>query len=312
MPPKIALRCLAFLALAFLIATPTRADPAAPIIHVVVWDEQQPAQKAAYPNFLGNAIAEYLKTKPNFEVKSVRLDDPDQGLSDETLDHCDVLIWWGHIRNRDVKPELGYRILQRIKAGKLSLISLHSAHWSAPFIAAMNDRAISDALAALPEADRKDVKVTTVPMPGYNVPKADAPLTPSSSLKTDADGQKQLTVILPLCVFPAYRADGKPGHLTTLAKDHPITKDIPETFDVPHTEMYSDPFHVPAPDVVLFEEKWDAGEHFKSGCLWNIGKGKVFYFRPGHETYDVYKQPIPLKILENAATWMASENAKAN
>ena len=30
-------------------------------VNVLVWDEQQPKQKEAYDNFLGNAIAEYLK-----------------------------------------------------------------------------------------------------------------------------------------------------------------------------------------------------------------------------------------------------------
>ncbi len=286
------------------------AKPEPPPIRVIVWDEQQPAQKKIYPDFIGNHIAESLKPIPGLVVKSVRLDDPDQGLPADTLDHCDVLIWWGHIRNRDVKPELGQRVLERIKAGKLALIALHSAHWSSPFMHAMNDRAAEDALKALSEEDRKSAKVTLIAPTGFNVPKADAPLTPSSTLKTDPDGTKRLEVVLPLCVFPSYRADGKPGHVTTLAKDHPIAKDIPEHFDIPHTEMYNEPFHVPAPDVVIFEEKWDAGEHFRSGCLWNIGKGKVFYFRPGHETFDVYNQPIVLKILQNATLWMGSEIQK--
>src|SRR4051812_32106075 len=69
----------------------------APKIRVVVWDEQQPAQKAIYANFLGNQIATHLKTMPEFTVTSVRMDDPEQGLSKETLDNCDVLIWWGHL-----------------------------------------------------------------------------------------------------------------------------------------------------------------------------------------------------------------------
>jgi len=45
------------------------ASPAAPgedvkPIRVVVWDEQQPAQKQAYENFLGNAIADHLGKQP--------------------------------------------------------------------------------------------------------------------------------------------------------------------------------------------------------------------------------------------------------
>ena len=62
-------------------------------VRVVVWDEQQPQQKPAYDNFLGNAIADYLKSKPGFTVRSVNLSDPEQGVSDEVLDECDVLVW---------------------------------------------------------------------------------------------------------------------------------------------------------------------------------------------------------------------------
>ena len=78
---------------------------------------------------------------------------------------------------------------------------------------------------------------------------------------------------------------------------HPIAAGVSEHFDIPQTEMYGEPFHVPTPDEVIFEEKWDKGEHFRSGCVWRLGKGKVFYFRPGHETYRVYTQPMPLKII---------------
>ena len=36
----------------------------------------------------------------------------------------------------------------------------------------------------------------------------------------------------------------------------------------------------------------------------NIGKGQVFYYRPGHEKYPIFKQDVPLKILENAVRWL--------
>src|SRR5215210_4735935 len=49
-------------------------------VRVVVWDEQQPQQKPAYDNFLGNAIVDHLKSLPGFTVRSVKLDDPGQGV----------------------------------------------------------------------------------------------------------------------------------------------------------------------------------------------------------------------------------------
>jgi trehalose utilization protein len=276
-------------------------------IRVVVWDEQQPQQKQAYDNFLGNAIADHLKSRPGFAVRSVSLSDPGQGLTPEILNDCDVLIWWGHVRHAEVTPETGRRIVERIKEGKLSLVALHSAHWSAPFVEAMHARATDDALKQLGKEQRRNAKVTFVRPERFVAPKRTDPLTPSVKKQAGPDGTVQLEVTLPRCVFPAWRADGKPSHVTTLLPDHPVAAGIPKQFDIPQTEMYDEPFHVPQPDAVIFEEKWDAGEHFRSGCVWDVGKGKVFYFRPGHEIYPVYRQEIPLKILENASRWLATQ-----
>lgn len=113
-----------------------------------------------------------------------------------------------------------------------------------------------------------------------------------------------------LHIFPAYRPDGAPGHLTTLLVDHPIAKDLPKQWDIPQTEMYNESFHVPTPDTVVFEERWDKGEHFRSGCVWKVGRGTVFYFRPGLETYPVFKQREPLRVIENAARWLGGEVRK--
>ena len=202
----------------------------------------------------------YLKTRPGFAVRSVKLDDPEQGLTDQVLDGCDVLVWWGHVRNREVSPETGKRIVERIKAGKLSLVALHSAHWSAPFVQAMCERTTQDALKDVPEAERANVKVRLrVPRSWTPCPKRDDPLTPSVSRKRPGGGD-ELVIKLPDCVFPAFRADGKPSHVTTLLPGHPIAAGIPKQWDVPQTEMYDEPFHVPEPDEVVFEEKWDKGE----------------------------------------------------
>jgi trehalose utilization protein len=70
--------------------------------------------------------------------------------------------------------------------------------------------------------------------------------------------------------------------------------------------MYAEPFHVPEPDTVVFKETFAGGEWFRSGMIWKLGKGKVFYFRPGHETYPVYKEKLPLMVIENAVRWMGS------
>lgn len=110
----------------------------------------------------------------------------------------------------------------------------------------------------------------------------------------------------------AYRNDGKPSEMRTLLPNHPIAKDIPANFTLPHTEMYDEPFHVPAPDAVIFEEHWEQGEHFRSGAVWQVGKGKIFYFRPGHETHVVFTEKFPMQIVENAVRWLGDKSKAAN
>ena len=281
------------------------ADP----IRVVVWDERQPKQKQAYDNFLGNAIADYLKAQPGLDVKSVGIDDPEQGLSGEILDHADVLVWWGHVRHGEIKPETARMLVQRVKDGKLNLISLHSAHWSTPFKEAMNERARQDAkasLAAIAEEFTANKKVVEVAAPG-GLPKATDPLTPKFHYEIAAG---EFRLVLPNCAFPTYREDGAPSHVKVLHPEHPLAKGLPSTFEIPRTEMYSSPFHVPKPDVSVIEETWDKGESFTSGSYWKLGKGGVIYFRPGHESYPVFKQAEPLKFVENAVRFLAEKAEK--
>ncbi len=280
---------------------------AADDVRVVVWDEQQPAQKAAYDNFLGNEIAKHLQGRPGLQVKSVCLADDEQGLSDDVLDNCDVLVWWGHVRQREISVEKGRDIVRRIKAGQLSLLTLHSAHWSRPFIEAMFERSREDALAKLSPEDRAKAELKEIPPRLYSAPKADAPLTPSATYERAVDGHTVVTLKLPNCCFPLYRVKGEPSHFKTLLPEHPIARGVPAKFTIERTEVYGEPFHVPKPDAVVFEERWDAGEWFRNVMIWQLGKAHVVYFRPGHEPYPIFKQEETLRILENAVRWLGGE-----
>ena len=274
---------------------------------VLVWDERQPRQQEAYANFLGNAIAAHLRAQGGMAVQSVGLDDPDQGLSDAALEASQVLIWWGHVRHREVSAETGRRILDRVIAGRLSLIVLHSAHWATPFVAAMDHRAREDAQRLFPDGRGERVEVEFVPPDNrYQAPARDAVVTPSHQVRKFPDGITRVRVRLPICCFPAWRADGKPSFSRTLLPEHPIAEGIPDQFSLPQSEMYDEPLHVPAPDEVIFEDRWPTGEWFRSGMVWQIGRGRLFYFRPGHETYPIYRQPIPLRIIANAVRWLAA------
>jgi trehalose utilization protein len=273
-------------------------------IRVVVWDEQQPAQQQAYENFLGHAIAEHLAKQPGLRVISANINQPEQGLPAALLDNTDVLVWWGHVRHGEISQELSRDIVARIRDGRISLIALHSAHWAGPFVEAMYERTRDDARHRYPDPPNGPaVQFDFIAPEGRFVPTADSLQTPAYYAMRRGD-QLTVRVDLPNCVFPAYRSDGKPSTVRVLKPDHPIAAGLPAEFQIAQTEMYADPFHVPEPDETLFEETWEAGESFRSGLIWKIGSGRVFYFRPGHETYPVYKQDLPLKIVANAVHWL--------
>ena len=90
-----------------------------------------------------------------------------------------------------------------------------------------------------------------------------------------------------------------------VAPNHPITKGVKD-FVVPKTEVYWNPFIVPAPDAKILEGRYENDmQDGSDGLLWNFGKGKVFYFRPGHETYPIYFQPEVQQVLKNAVRYLA-------
>lgn len=45
---------------------------------------------------------------------------------------------------------------------------------------------------------------------------------------------------------------------------------------------------------------------FRSGCCVTRGRGRIYYFSPGHEFYPVYHQAEVQRILANAVLWAAS------
>lgn len=280
------------------------ADP----VRVLVWDERQPEQKTAYGDkYLGGTIAEYLQERPDFTVRMATLNDLQQGLADATLDETDVLIFWSHRRVREQDEARAEAIVRRVMEGRLSLIALHSAHWAKPFVRLMQERAKADALLQVSAGERSQAKWEYLNAdPYYQALPVDSPLTPV--LKKEGQVWK---LTLPQCVFPHWRADGAPSRVTTLLPEHPIAAGLPQQWLIAHTEMYGEPFHIPTPDEVIFREQWDTGEHFRSGSVWRVGKGRVFYFRPGHETFAVYQQPESLLVLENATRWLASESRPA-
>ena len=84
---------------------------------------------------------------------------------------------------------------------------------------------------------------------------------------------------------------------------HPIAAGLGEYFEIPSEEMYGEPFGIPEPDELVFISWFTGGEVFRSGATWQRGNGRVFYFRPGHETYPTYHQPEVRRVIANAVQW---------
>ena len=281
-------------------STHSYADP----IRVLVWDEEQPEQKSAYPNFLGKQIASHLEKRPELQVKTARMDDPEQGLSTQALDECDVLIWWGHTRHAEISDAKGRDIGRRVQSGQMAAIILHSAHFSVPFMELMERKAAQDAVEQLAPEDRARAKVAFMGKRERKMPSRDRRSILQTQYKRQSDGSILVELERPNCVFPSCCHPVEASNIRTLLPEHPIASGIPERFTIPATEMYDEPFGIPAPDQVVFEESWVDGEHFRSGAVWKIGDGMLFYFRPGHETYKIFFERYPLKILENATLWL--------
>ncbi len=88
-----------------------------------------------------------------------------------------------------------------------------------------------------------------------------------------------------------------------LRPSHPITHGIGDYFEIPMEEMYGEPFGIPEPDELIFISWFTGGEVFRSGATWQRGHGKIFYFRPGHETYPTYHQKEVQTVITNAVRW---------
>jgi trehalose utilization protein len=102
-----------------------------------------------------------------------------------------------------------------------------------------------------------------------------------------------------------WRESGDSETLWVIEPSHPITRDIDRYFVLPKEETYGEPFTIPTPDKLLLIGNYSGGEVFRSGCLWDRGNGKIFYFQPGHETFPIYYDANVQSIIRNAVHFVA-------
>lgn len=102
-----------------------------------------------------------------------------------------------------------------------------------------------------------------------------------------------------------WREIAEKERLWVIDPSHPIVDGIDEYIELKHAEMYGERFDIPQPDALIFVSWFAGGEVFRSGCVFHRARGRVFYFRPGHETHPVYHNPQILRVIRNAVRWLA-------
>lgn len=93
---------------------------------------------------------------------------------------------------------------------------------------------------------------------------------------------------------------------------HPIAKNVPPYIELDKEEMYGERFDIPEPDQLIFLGWFAGGEVFRSGCCWQRGLGRVFYFQPGHESNPTYHNKDIQQIIKNAVRWAAPIESSFN
>ncbi|MEI7984938.1 MAG: ThuA domain-containing protein [Armatimonadota bacterium] len=241
-------------------------------VRVLVWDEN-PSHRSMeiYPDSLRTAIAAGLQerdTANELIVSTACLDDENQGVTQAVLDNTDVLIWWGHARHGEVKDEIAEMVKNQVHKKGMGFICLHSGHYSKTFKAVLN-------------------------CTGH--------------------------------LFGGWREADDVETIQVCAPWHPIAEGV-SNFVIDEEEMYGSPFDTPPPLTNIFQSHFSVGnESFPSGMTWTVGDGidpeftsgpgngvnqgygigRVFYFRPGHETYPTYFNADVRTVIYNGVRWAA-------
>ena len=102
-----------------------------------------------------------------------------------------------------------------------------------------------------------------------------------------------------------WRELGEKERVWIVSPGHPIVEGLGPYFEIPHAEMYGEFFDIPQPDNQVFISWYQGGEVFRSGCCFYRGRGKIFYFAPGHESFPIYYQQEVRHVIGNAVRWAA-------
>jgi trehalose utilization protein len=105
-----------------------------------------------------------------------------------------------------------------------------------------------------------------------------------------------------------WRSVGERELVWTVNPAHPIARGIPPVFAIEAQEMYGEFFDIPQPEELVFISSFRGGEVFRSGCCFNRGAGRVFYFSPGDQEYPVYHHPLVRRVVANGVAWACRDD----
>ena len=227
-------------------------------IRVTVWNEyvherDNSVVAEIYPDGIHATVAKFLQDRmgDRVAVRTATLDEPEHGLTQEVLDHTDVLTWWGHAAHDQVEDDIVSRVQQRVLQG-MGLLVMHSGHAS-----------------------------------------------------------KIFQRLLGTSCMLRWREAAERERIWVVDPGHPIAAGIDNEFiELDKTEMYGEFFDIPQPDELIFVSWFEGGEVFRSGCTFRRGKGKIFYFRPGHETFPIYHHDAVQQVIANGVEWLAPSGCR--
>ena len=104
---------------------------------VLIWNEflhevENNDVKSIYPNGIHYSLKEFLSNDKSLKIETATLREKNNGITEERLKDCNVLIWWGHKAHNEVLQETVNLVQRRVLEG-MGLIVLHSGHHSKVF-----------------------------------------------------------------------------------------------------------------------------------------------------------------------------------
>jgi trehalose utilization protein len=115
------------------------------------------------------------------------------------------------------------------------------------------------------------------------------------------------------CKVQENRNNNETERLWVLERSHPIASNLgTDSIEIPESQIMAEPFQIPDPKDVVFTSWIEGGEIFRSGCCFQRGAGRIFYFGPGHETHPVFYQTDIQQIIANSVRWAAPTKKRSS